>query len=162
MTWSDADDRWSTRLARIGQLVTPGSSVLDLGAGAQGLRHHLRDCHYTAADVVQRTPQTLAFDMNAGVWPVGRWDVAVLSGVLEYAEDPYDVIRHVRRCARVAIVTYRHRRSRGDVASGLFRNALSTGGMKRLAHDAGWRKVLNEGDYGLKDQGGKYRIWRLG
>lgn len=160
MTWSDADDRWSDRLVHVARFVRPGSSVIDLGAGAQGLRDHLRRCDYTAADVVARTPETLAFDMNARLWPRGHWDVAVLSGVLEYAQNPRDVLAHVRFMAPTAIVTYRHRRSRADVASGLFLNALTPIGFNRAAHDAGWRKVLFAGEY-RTDQGGKYRIWKL-
>ena len=160
MTWSDADDRWSDRLAHVARLVRPGARVIDLGAGAQGLRLHLSRCDYTAADVVRRTPDTLDFDMNTRLWPKGHWDVAVMAGVLEYARDPFDVLAHVRWLAPEAIVTYRHRRSRGDVASGLFLNALSYDGFDRAAHDAGWRKVLIAGEH-RTDQGGKYRIWKL-
>lgn len=158
--WAEVGDRWPDRLANIARLVPPGSRVIDLGAGAQALQHYLRRCDYTAADLDRRTPETLSFDMNGGVWPLGRWDVAVLAGVLEYAERPVDVLAHVRRLAPTAIVSYRHRRSRGDNAAGLFVNALTPRGFKAAAHDAGWRKVMNAGEWrtGL---GGRYSIWHL-
>lgn len=149
--WAEIDNRWPLRLADIGRLIPPGSSVIDLGAGAQALQDHLHDCTYTAADLHQRTPWTLAFDMNGDVWPEGRWDVAVMAGVLEYADDPRDVLVRVRHRARTAIITYRHRLNRGD---------LSVPAFKRTAHTAGWREVRDLGKHST-GRGGKYRLWRL-
>ncbi len=161
--WSDADDRWPARNAEIARHIPPGSKVIDLGAGAQGLRDMLVDCEYTPADIVQRTPDTVAFDMNGDVWPKGRWDVAVMSGVLEYADNPRDVLAHVRFMARTVLFTYRHRRTGGDLEAGLFANHLSRGVLALHAHRAGWRKMLVVSwwnDRGARGSG-KATIYRL-
>ncbi len=102
MRWLGVTDRWPGRSAVVGSLVPPGSSVIDLGAGAGGLRTHLPEgCTYTGVDLPE-------FDMNRGRWPEGRWDVAVMAGVLEYARHPAAVLRHLHELAPLAIVTYVH------------------------------------------------------
>jgi hypothetical protein len=159
--WEDVDNRWPDRLVTIARLIPPGNAVLDLGAGAQGLKPVLqRRCTYTPADLHRRTPDTLAFDMNAGVWPKGHWNVAVMAGVLEYADDPRAVLGKVRQHATWAVLSYRHKRSRGDIKAALFANELSVTTFKQIAHQAGWRKVLNMGDW-RSEAGGKHRIWKL-
>lgn len=108
--WSRVGHRWPERSEAIARLVPAGASVIDIGAGAQGLRRHLDpSCRYTPADLYPRTPETLILDLNGGPWPRGRWDVAVLSGVLEYANDPAQVLRRLHALTPVAIVTYAHR-----------------------------------------------------
>ena len=62
--WSDVGNRWPSRIAAVAALIPPGSSVLDIGAGAQGLRNALPpSCAYTPADLQQRTPDTLVLDV---------------------------------------------------------------------------------------------------
>ena len=78
--------RWDERNRMIAAYVPPGSSVLDLGAGAQTLAAHLPPgCAYQACDVVPG-PGVVLCDLDAGRWPAldRRYDVAVCSGVLEY------------------------------------------------------------------------------
>lgn len=140
--WMDIEDRWRERLELIADLIPQGSSVLDLGCGAQGLRQ-LVDGPYTPADIHPRTPDTLPFDMHREVYPQGQWDIAVLSGVLEYASHPLRVLRRVRPLAPKAILTYQtvsrptHERSAAD-----FRNHLSHLGLLRLCRRAGYDAEL--------------------
>jgi hypothetical protein len=125
MIW---EDRWPSRAQLACRYIRPGSSVIDLGAGAEGLRRFLpRGCDYTPADLPD-------FDMNAGLWPDGRWDVAVMLGVIERSTDPADTLRHVRAIAPRAIVTYAHLGLRGPGW-----NAISPRAFKRLAREAGWQ-----------------------
>ena len=56
--WQDVADRWPERCAVVAQML-PAGRVLDLGAGAQGLRQHVPADAYTPADLYQRTPDTL-------------------------------------------------------------------------------------------------------
>lgn len=129
--WSDVEDEWPDRAELVAAFIDPGSSVIDLGSGAQGLRRWLpRDCTYTPADLVARTPDTLRFDMNRGRWPKGRWDVAVMAGVLEYSPDAAAVFEHLAEIAPVAIVTYAHRRRP---------ERLERFRLRLLARRAGWR-----------------------
>lgn len=126
--WANVPDRWPTRLALVATYIPEGSSVLDLGAGAEGLRAHLpRGCAYTPADLP-------GFDMNRGRWPGGRYDVAVMAGVLEYATDPAVALRRMRELAQMAIVTYAHDWRKRDRDW----NNLSRDRFRSLARAAGW------------------------
>jgi hypothetical protein len=108
--WIGITDRWPGRARSVAQLVPAGSSVIDLGAGAQGLRLQLpRDCTYTPVDLPE-------FDMNRGRWPDGRYDVAIMAGVLEYARWPGAAFRHLHALAPMAIITYSHGGRRRDPA----------------------------------------------
>lgn len=106
--WVDVGDRWPGRLALVASLIPPRSSVADLGAGAQGLRALLpRGCTYHPFDLPE-------FDMNEDLWPTGRYDVAVMAGVLEYADRPGVVFRRLRHLATMSLVTYAHSKDRRD------------------------------------------------
>lgn len=101
----ELQDRWPGRLAAVASLIRPRSRVIDLGAGARGLAAVLPPgCRYTAAEPEPRADE-LAFDMNAGIWPVGRWDVATMIGVLEAADDLVAVFDGLARLAPLALVT---------------------------------------------------------
>ena len=129
MRWQGVEDRWPTRSALVATLIPPGSSVIDLGAGAGGLAGHLPEgCVYTGVDLPD-------FDMNKGAtWPQGRWDVAVMAGVLEYARYPAAVMRHLHELAPMAIVTYAHHPKRRD----LMWSNLSKEDIVALAKKAGY------------------------
>lgn len=131
--WRAVGDRWPTRLALVASFIPPGSSVLDLGAGARALRDHLPEgCEYTPADLPE-------FDMNAGLWPEGAFDVAVMAGVLEYADRPDEALLRLRELAPLAIVTYAHDWRRPDPdwnnldAAGFVSAALRAGYLVRAA-----------------------------
>jgi len=100
---------WDARNRIIGGLIAPGSSVLDLGCGAQSLRRYLPgDCRYQPCDVVQETPDVIPCDFNAGVYPTFEtpFDYVVCSGVFEYVRKPEEFLGHLSRFARIAIVSY--------------------------------------------------------
>lgn len=139
MTWADVDHRWPGRMAEVARRIPPGSRVLDLGAGAEGLRELLPpDCTYTPADQRRRSPDTLLVGLDDGPWPQGRWDIAVVVGVLEYARHPEAVLRRLRYRASQALVTYAHA-GRRDPA---WRNSLSEAGLRKAARRTGWRAEL--------------------
>lgn len=129
---------WDDRLRMIADMIPIGAKVLDLGAGAQTLRRMLPPrCIYTAADRVARTPQTLPFDMDAGVYPKGRWDVVVMAGVLEYAPHPVATLKAVAHLAPRLLLSYAHGGSlRYRTANG-WRNHLSRAGLEAALATAG-------------------------
>lgn len=128
MRWEGVGDRWSGRAKIVASLIAPGSSVLDFGAGACGLGRLLDpSCAYTPVDLP-------GVDMNAGLWPEGRWDVAVLSGVLEYADDPGEVLSRLRLLAGEAVITYDH----GPAFRSDFTNHLAEEDLRDLALRADW------------------------
>jgi hypothetical protein len=121
-------DRWAGRNELIARLIPQGSSVLDLGCGARGLELLIPSCTYTGVDQPD-------FDMNRGRWPKGRYDVAVMSGVLECARFPAAAFRHLHDLVPLAFVSYSHggrRRERSWV------NDLSVEELQELAAKAGW------------------------
>lgn len=100
--------RWDARNAMLARLVPTGSSVIDLGAGARTLATYLSDaCKYQPVDLIPG-PGVIRCDFNAGEFPEVDhvYDVAVVSGVLEYLFDPRVFLAKLSGIARSAIMTY--------------------------------------------------------
>jgi len=100
---------WDERNQLIASLIPPGSSVLDIGAGAMTLSRYLaRDTHYTPMDTVAASQQTVAVDFNACQIPELSWsyDFAVCSGVLEYILPVHLFLDTVARWAHTIILSY--------------------------------------------------------
>jgi hypothetical protein len=109
---------WDARNAIIGSYVLPGSTVLDLGAGAQTLRQHLdHSCGYQAADIVPGQG-VLHCDLNAGELPEveERFTYVVLSGVAEYLMDVEAALASIRPLGQRLLVSYATREKDGDIA----------------------------------------------
>jgi hypothetical protein len=100
---------WDERNIIIARFISEGSSVLDLGAGAQTLRTHLKPgCVYQPCDVVQSSPDVLFCDFNRDIYPEPgrRFDVAVCSGLLEYVRKPRQFIPRIAALADRLLLTY--------------------------------------------------------
>src|SRR5882672_9895661 len=67
---------WHSRSVLAATLIEPGSRLLDLGCGpAMALKHHLaRGCSYTGADLSLWEPEVQFADIDAGVFPAGKFD----------------------------------------------------------------------------------------
>jgi hypothetical protein len=139
--WSE--DAWHERLELIADLIPQGASVLDLGAGAQGLRD-LVTGPYTPADLTSRTPDTLPFNVETDTYPVGQWDVVVASGVFEHIANPDKAIEVMRGLAPTAIVTYQP--SPGKATKERIRNGwhshLTSEELEALCRHAGFKVEL--------------------
>ncbi len=89
-------------------LITPGASVLDVGAGTMALARVLApDCRYQPADLVGFSQDTQIVDLNDGGFPEGAYDVAVFLDVLEFLHDPAAVLRAAATVTGRLIVSYR-------------------------------------------------------
>ena len=109
---------WLERSVYISQFIPAGASVLDFGAGEQDLRGLLmpdglespssRVSRYVPVDMVKTTPDTRLCDFNAGKWPQIRekFDVVVVAGVLEYANDPAKVLRRLKGYGATILLSY--------------------------------------------------------
>ena len=100
---------WDERNAIIGTLVPEDVSVVDLGAGAQTLRQHLkRSCRYQPCDIIQSSEDVICCDFNSKRYPVlaRKYDYVVCSGVFEYIRDPGDFVSQIRSYGDVIILTY--------------------------------------------------------
>ena len=119
---------WDERNKTIVEFIPAGSSVLDIGCGAQTLRQHLKPgCRYQPCDVVKSSPDVILCDFNAGKFPDIKqsFDYVVCSGVFEYIRRPEEFLEQVSGYGRAVILTY---------------NPLPPGGSKlaRLGNQLGW------------------------
>jgi hypothetical protein len=104
---------WDERNTIIARFVPPGSSVLDLGSGAQTLRKHLGpDCQYQPCDVVKISPDVLFCDFNRGIYPAVEktYDCVVCSGILEYVRNPREFLGRVSSMGRLLLLSYNPRK----------------------------------------------------
>ena len=100
--------KWDERNASLGALITPGSSVLDLGAGTLSLRTHLPPgCTYQPVDLIER-PGVIYADFNRGHYPhlEQRYDFVVCSGVLEYIHEPQQFLRRAFELGDRLLISY--------------------------------------------------------
>lgn len=100
---------WEERNRIIGNMIEAHSSVLDLGAGSQVLRHYLPEgCEYQPCDLVKTSAETIECDFNAGIYPVlsKTYDYVVISGLLEYLVSPTLVLERALQYGRRVIVSY--------------------------------------------------------
>lgn len=107
---------WDERNAMLASYIPSGSSVLDLGSGAQTLRLHLQGkCQYQPCDLFKSTPDVIVCDFNAGKYPqlASRYDYVVCSGVLEYIWDPGSFVSRAASLGSHMLLSY-NIRSNGD------------------------------------------------
>ena len=99
---------WQGRSEAIARWILPGESVLDIGAGACGLRHALpAGCVYLATDAYPVRVDVATVDlMTAGDDLFSGYDVAVLAGVLEHVADAERAVRLAARWAKRVVLTY--------------------------------------------------------
>lgn len=115
--WSSVADAvpvWDERNQRIAEHIEEGASVLDLGCGAQTLAIHLRSpARYLPGDLIPSASNVVPIDLNRNMWPkAGReFDVAVMSGVLEYLDDPARALERVHDFAPKLVTSYQDYRN---------------------------------------------------
>lgn len=100
---------WDERNRIMAGFIAAGSSVLDVGCGAQTLRQHLPPgCRYQPCDVVKSSPEVIYCDFNTGVYPEFQepFDYVVCSGVLEYIRQPREFLQRIRPWGRVILLSY--------------------------------------------------------
>jgi hypothetical protein len=108
--WSateNLDRAWERRVLAAADLIPPGSSVLDLGAGRQALRRHRpAGTTYTPADLFARSPDTVVVDVNAGEFPRGAFEVVVMLGLLEHVHDVRGLLHTAAEQTSTLVVSY--------------------------------------------------------
>lgn len=133
--------------------IAPGSSVLDLGAGAMALRAALpAGCGYAPADLVQFDPATHVVDLDAGDFPVGLYDVVVMLDVVEFLHRPEPALAAAGAAAPRLVVGYRPADD-GDVAARRrqgFVNDFTEEAFAALLGRAGWRVARRTDGAGLR------------
>ena len=100
---------WDERNKIIAGFIPAGSSVLDIGCGAQTLKQHLPPgCKYQPADLVKSSPHVILCDLNQGLYPDIRekFDYVVCSGVFEYVRRPEEFLRKIPVFGRSVLMSY--------------------------------------------------------
>jgi hypothetical protein len=99
---------WDSRTKQIANLISPGASVIEFGAGRLALKNFLpENCSYTPSDLVDRGHNTIICDLNSDTLPQFQLhDVAVFSGVLEYVNDLPKLILHLSNYVNVILAPY--------------------------------------------------------
>jgi hypothetical protein len=141
---------WDERNSIIARFITPGSSVIDLGAGAQTLRSHLQaGCQYQPCDVVNSSPDVLFCDFNREIYPKTdkTFDYVVCSGILEYVWKPKKFLARVSSLGRTLLLSYNPRmagESKLDRLAKNWVNHLTRKSLEKMLDDLGlvW-KVAN-------------------
>ncbi len=141
---------WDERNAIIAKFIPAGSSVIDLGCGAQTLRNHLApDCTYQPCDIVKSSPDVIFCDFNVGIYPEpgGIFDYVVCSGVLEYIWKPKEFLSRVPRLGHALLLSYNPRmkgESKFDRLAKHWVNHLDRDALEKMFDELGlgW-KVVN-------------------
>jgi hypothetical protein len=126
---------WDERNKAIAALIPAGSRVIDVGAGSQSLKMHLGEaCDYQPCDLIQSSPDCLLCDFNRNVYPVVQcqYDYVIVSGVLEYIEQPREFIGRIVRYGHFTLLSYKPWDGR------------ASGKLRRLSE--GWVSHLRESD----------------
>jgi len=100
---------WDERNRIIATFIPEASSVVDLGAGAQTLKHYLKSgCEYQPCDIVKSSPDIIVCDFNSGIYPSlsRRYDYVVCSGVFEYMRRPSQFLSKIRQYGKRIILSY--------------------------------------------------------
>ncbi len=136
---------WDSRNRVIAALVPPGITVMDIGAGAQTMRQHLKGIAlYTPCDLFPTTPDTLICDFNRGILPqVPKvHDLAICSGILEYVVDPDSFFKFVTAWNRGIILSYNVRLAGDSKVDRLAKdwvNHFTLEEIREIAGQHGWR-----------------------
>ncbi len=109
--WTDAQElnpTWDSRTRQIARLIPDGTKVVEFGAGRCQLESLLPSrCTYFPFDLVARGPSTIVCDLNKKPLPdIGRFDVAVFGGVLEYVFDLKNLIAWLAPRVEMCVVSY--------------------------------------------------------
>jgi hypothetical protein len=143
--WADPRNlyaSWESRNKQVAALVPKNSRVIEFGAGKRVLERYLDpSCTYVPSDIIDRGPGTIVCDLNQRPLPdlgSNNYDVAVLSGVLEYVRDVPSLLDWLTKYVTVCALTYAPAKAHGYSRRAL----LETVG--RLRH--GWMNSYREED----------------
>lgn len=111
--WTDSRNLeawWDSRTEILARLIPRGARVIEFGAGRRQLEKMLgNSCLYFPADLVDRGPGTIVFDLNTRPLPDLSYlnaDVAVFGGTLEYLSDLESVVEWLAQQVRYCVASY--------------------------------------------------------
>ena len=141
--WADPRNlyaSWEPRNIQLAALVPNNSRVIEFGAGKRALERYLDpSCTYVPSDIVDRAPGPIVCDLNERPLPdlgSNGYDVAVLSGVLEYVRDVPSLLDWLTKYVTVCVLTYAPAKATGYSPRALLER------VSRLRH--GWMNSYRE------------------
>ena len=100
-------DDWQKRVAVMADLIPNGTqSIIDYGCGTQVLRDYSKGATYTPVDYISRSTDCVVCDFNKNEFPEIAADVGIISGTLEYVNDPLWFIAKVAGSCETVIISY--------------------------------------------------------
>ena len=82
-------------------------TLIDIGAGTMELFRKIPIAvKYTPLDIVRFSKNTVIADLNQNQFPIGRWDMATLLGVLEYIHDVDRLFERLRSSSGRLYIVY--------------------------------------------------------
>ncbi len=133
---------WEERSRAAAELISTGSTVLDLGCGRMSLRRFLPSgCRYFPADLPEWSAEVIPVDLEAGEFPSGRYDYVVILGVLEYLANPAAVIAAAADHTGTLIASYGHPGPQSTLSqrrNALWINDFNEDDLRILFRSAGW------------------------
>ena len=93
---------WSDRWQYIIPLIQPHQRVIDFGCGNKEFLDFYQARGYLGIDLYE--PADLLWDLHKPLQLVPDWDLGLLLGVLEYVNDPDQVLLNIRQLAKEFIV----------------------------------------------------------
>jgi len=142
-------EKWLARAEIAADLVrsvaTGRMKVADLGCGDEKMKGALEeaglDIDYQGFDLMPQAVQVEKLDLQHDPVP-GRFDVALLLGVLEYIPDVVAVLRKIRRAAPLIVVSHLNGEDAYFTPSLArrqnWRTVLDRGGFEARLAEAGW------------------------
>lgn len=102
------DNAWKERIQLMAGFLPPAAAtVADIGCGKMWLKDFLPPGYiYYGVDYVYRGNGCHIFDLNNGEFPTQQFDVAFVSGCLEYIRDYKWLIQQISRWCGICILSY--------------------------------------------------------
>ena len=96
------------RIALMAELLPTKGTVLDFGCGKMWLREFIDESNitYKGLDYVSRDKNTIVCDINSESIPEIDYNIAFLSGFLEYVDNPQNFINQIAKKANTVVVSY--------------------------------------------------------
>jgi hypothetical protein len=163
---------WDERNKVIAGFIPASSSILDIGAGPQTLKHHLPPgCTYQPCDIIKSSSDVILCDLNRGLYPeVPRsFDYVVCSGVFEYVRNSKEFLRLIPFYGANVLLSYNplsrlsHRKSKLERLAGYWINHYTRSELETMFDDVGlhWTALhtsaLDEVIYRLRAREGERR-----
>jgi hypothetical protein len=140
-------NKWNSRSKIITDLLFSNIKVLDIGGGLGNIKKFLNGCNYTSVDLQKWTNNTVVADMDKETPDLGKFDIIICQGILEYINNIENFIIKIHKYGEKLILTYRLKNDKCPVE----RNNINFDILRKLLEDKKW-KIISESDGMVKSE----------